>query len=483
MLWLALSFPRLSLDVFARGTPASEPLAVTSSAGTDAEVIACNRAAQRCGVRPHMPLAAAWALVANLRAVTRDVAAERAALERIAAWAIQFTSTVSIAAPNGVLLEIAGSLKLFGGLASLWARIERGIAALGYESAVACAPTPLAARLFARARLAVRIRNADALRLALEPLPLETLGWPARSVATLRDAGIHTIGACFALPRAGLARRLGQHLLDDLDRALGCLADARPVFIPAANFTSSLALPAPAQEAEPLIFATRRLLAELCGWLAATGQGVQRLRLALAHEDRADTRIALELAAASRDPEHLVTVLRERFARVNLASPAVAITLTAERVTALAARNLAFLPDEQSRAETVARLIERLRARLGDESVRGLNTVADYRPELAWRVCEPDGKHCMDALGPASASSRPLWLLASPAPLTEAAATPCYDGPLTLVAGPERIESGWWDGNDVARDYFIARNPTEALFWIYRECHAGGGWFLHGFFG
>jgi len=480
MLWLALHFPWLPLDVFARGTPAPEPLAVTSSAGTDAEVVACNRAARRRGVRAGMPLAAAWALAANLRIATRDVAAERAALERIAAWAAQFTSTINITAPAEVLLEIAGSLQLFGGLNSLWTRIEQGISALGYEGAIACAPTPLAAQLFARAGLAARIHHLDALRLGLDPLPLEVLGWPSRSVATLHDAGIHTFGACLALPRNGLARRLGQHVLDDLDRALGRLTDARPAFIPAAIFTSSLALPAPVQEAEPLTFAARRLLIELCGWLAATGQGAQRLRLALEHEDHTDTHITLELAAASRDPEHLVTVLRERLARVSLASPAVAITLAAELVTALAARNLTFLPDEQSRAETVARLIERLRARLGDESVRGLNTVADYRPELAWRVCEPDAQR--DAGAPGPASNRPLWLLVSPEPLAEAAAAPCYDGLLTLVAGPERIESGWWDGNDVARDYFIARNPAEALFWIYRERRAGGGWFLHGFF-
>ncbi len=480
MLWLALNFPRLSLDVFARGTPAPEPLAVISSSGTDAEVVACNRAGERRGVRPGMPLAAACALAADLRTVTRDIETERAALERIATWAIQFTSTVSIAAPADVLLEIAGSLQLFGGLTSLWTRIEQGISALGYEGAIACAPTPLAAQLFARASLAARIRHPDALRLGLDPLPLEVLGWPPKSVATLRDADIHTFGACLRLPRDGLARRLGQHMLDDLDRALGRLADSRPAFIPAAHFSASLALPAPVQEAEPLIFAARRLLTELCGWLAATGQGVQRLRLTLEHEDRTDTHITLELAAASRDAEHLVTVLRERLARVSLGSPAVAITLAAELVTALAARNLTFLPDEQSRAETAARLIERLRARLGDESVRGLNAVADYRPELAWRVCEPDGER--DAGAPGPASNRPLWLLAAPKPLAEAAAAPCYNGPLTLVAGPERIESGWWDGDDVKRDYFIAETADSATLWVYRECRAGGGWFLHGFF-
>ena len=81
------------------------------------------------------------------------------------------------------------------------------------------------------------------------------------------------------------------------------------------------------------------------------------------------------------------------------------------------------------------------------------------------------------------ALSRPLWLLHAPRPLAEIAAVPQHGGPLTLIAGPERIESGWWDGNDVARDYFVARNPALALLWIYRERRENGGWYLHGIFG
>ena len=72
-------------------------------------------------------------------------------------------------------------------------------------------------------------------------------------------------------------------------------------------------------------------------------------------------------------------------------------------------------------------------------------------------------------------------LLDAPRPLPERNAVPQHeDGPLTLLAGPERIESGWWDGQDMERDYFIARTPREALVWVYRERRAG--WYLHGIF-
>jgi protein ImuB len=75
--------------------------------------------------------------------------------------------------------------------------------------------------------------------------------------------------------------------------------------------------------------------------------------------------------------------------------------------------------------------------------------------------------------------------LPRPRPLPERNAVPLHeDGPLALLAGPERIESGWWDGDDVARDYFVARTPKASVVWIYRERGAlqGGQWYLHGLF-
>jgi protein ImuB len=125
-------------------------------------------------------------------------------------------------------------------------------------------------------------------------------------------------------------------------------------------------------------------------------------------------------------------------------------------------------------------LIERLRARLGDDAVLGLERFPDHRPERAFRTCQPDGGGSAGAS--AAAAGRPLWLLGEPRPLSEIGEAPCYDGRLTLLAGPERIESGWWDGDDVTRDYFVASNPSEALLWIYRERNANARWFLHGFF-
>lgn len=494
MLWLALRFASLPLEVYARAlrTDAAVPLAIASSMGTQGEIVACNEAALTHGVRRGMGLAAAAALAADLRIVPRDTAAENAALERIAAWAIRFTPAVSLARPEEILLEIAGSLTLFGGLKNLWNEIAESLRNLDYAVSMACAPTPLAAQWFARAGLGVRLRHADTLPASLGDLPVAVMQ-TTEALALLHDIGARTVGDCLALPRDGLARRLGQGFIDDLDRALGHLPDPRVFFTPPTVFTAEQPLPAPALEAEMLLFAARRLLLDLCGFLAAMANGVQKLTLAFSHHGRAPTTLQLSLVAATRDADHLTNVLREKLERYHLPCPATAIALTSELLLPLASRNLTLLPDAGREEEAAAQLIERLRARLGEEAVLGLRRFPDHRPERAFRTCEPGdaGARRRRTEGnlqrvPSATSlppiGRPLWLLGKPRPLGVITEVPCYDGRLTLLAGPERIESGWWDGNEVARDYFVASNASEALLWIYREHSAHARWFLHGFF-
>ena len=77
---------------------------------------------------------------------------------------------------------------------------------------------------------------------------------------------------------------------------------------------------------------------------------------------------------------------------------------------------------------------------------------------------------------------RPLWLLPEPELLAERSGWPWWRGCLRLEGERERIVSGWWDGDGIARDYFIATAPTGERLWIYREIDAGRRWFLHGFF-
>jgi len=130
-------------------------------------------------------------------------------------------------------------------------------------------------------------------------------------------------------------------------------------------------------------------------------------------------------------------------------------------------------------------LLDRLRARLGAAAVSGVCLVPEHRPERAFRCVSPQPSARAEPAAPSlPCAPRPLWLLATPEQLGVHHGEPCHDGPLRIESGPERIESGWWDGSDVARDYYVAATRAGVRLWIYRERGAAARhWFLHGVFG
>jgi protein ImuB len=291
--------------------------------------------------------------------------------------------------------------------------------------------------------------------------------------------GVRRFGECLRLPRAGLARRLGRELVNDLDRALGRLPDPRPPYTPPPRFRAGLPLPAEVEDTGALLFAAHRLVLGLAGYLSGRGAGVVSLTLGLGHDHRPATPVRLALAAPNRDADHLMMLLRERLAAVSLPAPVTGLVLDSDEIASLAPTSRALFPGAQADPGHAQALLERLRARLGPEAVRGLRSVAEHRPELAWAYTRGAAPVPTVPLPP---RLRPPWLLAVPRPLAARDGRPCLDGPLALENGPERIESGWWDGHDVARDYFIARDASGACFWIFHELREPARWFLHGIF-
>lgn len=481
MLWLALHFPCLALEIRARSCPTSQPLALAGHAGAHGKVLLCNASAQDCGVRPGMSTASAFALCGNLRLIVINPEAERRALERIAVCLLQFTPQVSLAGTAELVLEIGASIGLFGGIRRLRQSIGNSLRKLGYSCSMACAPTPQAALWFARTGITACIEQTGELPEALNRVPVTVIDIP-ESAATLHRFGIRSIGACLDLPRDGLARRLGTQLLDTIDRALGRLPDPRPPFTLPDRFNSRLDLPAPAAQSGMLLIAAKRLCSELCGYLAACSQGAQQLQWKLHHERREPTCLTMDLASLSRDAEHLLVLLRERLTGTELQQPVIALELACIRQQPLLHATQTLLPEQAIQPVATARLLDRLRARLGPEAVKGLDQRMDHRPERAWHACSPEPGKRTQAVIPA-AGRRPLWLLEKPGMLQERHSAPWHKGrPLTLIAGPERIEYGWWDPQPAIRDYFIARDAKNALLWIYRERIAEGRWFLHGYF-
>lgn len=397
---------------------------------------------------------------------------EQEALAAIAAWACQFTPRVSLEPPRELLLELEGSLRYFGGRWKLLARLREGLAGLGFEARFGEAPT---------ARAALWLARGGGSGSRIEALPVAVLGLDAARTELLAGLGIGTLGGLLRLPREGVGRRFGVQLLDELDRARGAIADARAWFTPPPRFAARLALPSPVSYAQGTLFAAGRLLRQMEGFLAARHAGVREFCLALEHEDRrgkvAPTEVRVALAGPARAEKHFAVLLRERLGALPVQAPVEAIRLSAGPLVSMPDSSDHLLRDPRAGGEEWLRLIERLQSRLGSDAVHGLGTREDHRPERAWVRIFP-GKE-FPSRGEGRDAPRPLWLVEPPRRLAE--------GEFALLAGPERIDSGWWDGAEARRDYFIARTG-QSLAWVYRERGQGapherrGGWFLHGIF-
>jgi protein ImuB len=408
---------------------------------------------------------------------------------RALATAMQaFTPRVSLEPPDGLLLEVRGSLHLFQGVEGTRQGLLAACSALGLPAVLSFAPTPLAALAAARAGKSLTILSHAQLTSKLAALPLSVLRWPLLVVERLQRTGVRTVGAALRLPRAGFARRFGTAQLATLDALTLSTRPVRRLFKPRERFRRRRELSCELSNHEWLLNALLPMLQELEQFLRARQSGVMQLNCHLVHREAPVTRCVLNLAAPAFAATQLAGLLRVQLERLALPEPVRALELRAATLLPRTARAQAlWQPGEHggSVGSEAHELIERLRARLGDGALHGLTVLEGHRPERTWAVSAPPE---LDARTRAAAVAipavpRPLWLLPAPQPLPERAGLPQRRGPLTLVSEPERIESGWWDGGDIARDYYVACDAHGVRLWVFRERRAPHGWFLHGIFG
>jgi len=514
MLWACLRFPQLALDVVRDDANAGDgddsrnhadarsehtPFAVIDGPLQRRHIVRVNASAQKSGVRCGHPLTAARALCPHLAVAPRDPAAERQALEAIANFAYRFSAEVSIDEPDAVLLEIGASLNLFGGIAAVQRRLCSEIAAFGFASTLAIAPTAAGARVLAAHADGIVIAAPLPFGQALGLVPIAYCDLDEKITAALHGMGFRLLRDLFRLPRAELARRVGQDTIDWLDRARGIAAESLLRYRPPDYFERRLEFPFGIESQAALAFPLQRLIRSLATFLVARDGGVQRFTLILGHERGASTRIEIGLLAPRSDAASLFELARARLERVALPAAVHALTLRADDLPPLCPLHRDLF--DTSRVEKLdwPMLAERLRARLGDASLHGLRCVADHRPGQAWQFGPVIGEvskkdHARSKVSAGSprfivsgedrcglsirseihASTRPFWLLRRLIPLRT--------GPARVLAGPERIESGWWDDRDRRRDYYVVETRLGQRGWAFVPAGSMTDWMLHGWF-
>ena len=477
MLWLCIVLPQLPLEAVRSSDDVSATV-ITACEDNARWIICCNRAAEKSGIKVGVNYTTALAIHPQVLVLERKLQAEEAALQRLAAWAYQFSGAVIVgeasperrfAQSSALWLEIGASLQLFGGFRNLLERLEGELRDLHYTYQLGVSPTLEGAALLARSGIRVVITTSQALLARIRSLPISVLMLTSEISGQLHSSGVRTIGLLLGLPRDGLARRFGPQLVRFLARLLGEAPDPRPAFRLPEEYDARFEFECEIKSTEGLLFPLRRLLREFAGFLRARDSGVQHFGLAISHRDIEATRLRIGLSAPDRSAERFFSLVREQLERIALPAPSTGLHLTADQFASPTALQSDFINGALHQTEDLAHTIDRIVARLGDEQVHGLTTVADHRPEAGWAPKAHDSRRAIPEF-----PDRPLWLLPEPKPLQLAAIA-------TISSGPERIEGGWWDAGDQRRDYYIVRISNGASLWVYRDLSANSGWRLHGF--
>jgi protein ImuB len=476
MLWLCISLPQLPLEAL-HPEQSDTAVVVTACEGSTRWILCCNKAAEQENLQAPMNYTVALAIHPGLTMLNRKIAAEQAALERLAGWAYQFSSTVilgevheelRLARTTCLWLEIGASLNLFGGFRKFIENMEAELKPLAYTYQLGIGPTPEGAALLARSGIRVAIHSPNALFMRIRSLPIAQLALPPEMTQQLQMVGVRTIGMLLELPRVSIARRFGPETSNFLDRLMGEIPDPRIAFRLPEKYAAHFEFEFEVRNTEALLFPLRRMLNEFAGYLRGRDTGVQRFAITFGHRIATATQVSIGSAVSDRNAERFFSLIRERMQNLELPEPTLSLSLSADEFATPSALQTDLLNRSSHEAEGLTHTLDRIANRLGGENVHGIKPAADHRPEASW-MAMPMEKTASNLKFP----DRPLWLLPEPRAL-QLAALP------RITSGPERIESGWWDDHDVQRDYYVVRIATGPDLWVFKDLR-NSNWYLHGF--
>ena len=486
----------------------------------------CERAAQ-AGVIPGMTLAHARALLdEECQIEPFDPLRDAQSLYKLAMWVQRFSPIVATDAPDGLLIDITGCEKVFGGEEHLAQRMIHDLNRLGFHARVAIASTFACA--WGRARwepqinadghssiekdqAAISIVTSGHERTALAPLPLRALRLDPTVIEAVHEIEIIRIGQLFDLPRGQLADRYGEELLLRLDQALGQAIEViDPVRLKEPPRVEHV-FDGPVLQIEGIELMTRSLLEKLVEQLLKLERGICRLDVEFKRIDAPPMRFNVRLSHPSRNVKHIWSLLRPKIEKINLGFGVEEIALVASRSKILAHAQEDMKPQINAdahrwnihssssvfRTTQAGEFIDTLCNRLGAERVLRVEPRESHVPERSFRF---HSALDTEPLAPGSAGGicevdRPTLLLPRPEPI----AIECdsyvpsrltwqgIESAIIKCIGPEAIASEWWkESPSGLREYYKVQDERGMWLWIYRECARAsaanlcGGWFVHG---
>ncbi|QIA63718.1 DNA polymerase Y family protein [Vibrio astriarenae] len=471
-LWIYLHFPCLQLNTLFTDQSENEEQATIIVDTRQHCVVQANSLALEHGVKLGMGLGSASALCAQLNVHPYDEKIEVQRLNQVAQWLYLVTSDIALYAPNGLLLKASNMLTLYSDLNRYWEVIEQHLEPLRLSYQFATGFSPFSAMLLAKKGInqITSCHETTLNYLSKQSLNLSEL--ESKQVEQLNRVGIKNFSELLKIPLKEVARRFNIDLVNYVGRLLGQLSHPVPFFQPQEAFESSLELLYDIENIQWLYRPLTRLLQQLETFLTLRNRVAYELRLTLSQRDAAPESIIFTSGGGDYRHEKWQKLCGLTLESVKLSGPVYHLTLKAIR-TGQMNQDYIDIFDGDKGNRNGADLIALLQAKLGNHNVTRPIPNADHRPEKSTRFEHADRsiKGSQDAQAMTINRLRPTRLINPPAPLAHK---------IELVHGPERIVTGWWDGEVITRDYFVALTPQSEWLWVFRTEQKQ--WFLHGYF-
>lgn len=465
VLWLYLHFPRLQLD---STYVASDGLRVIID-GQKNHINQLNGSALKAGLKKGMGLGSAAILCEQLKVEAYQPEQESRKLKEIAEDLYQITADISFFEPQGILLRVSTMLTLYQGAEAYWQVVRQHIPqSLFYHYASGF--SPLSARLLARGGWDVFTDQAHLINAALYQRPLSETDLSPQHIEKLQRVGIGEMKTLLSLSMAEVAKRFDIELVHYVGRLLGQFKHPVNFYHPPQHFERRLELLFELDNLQWLDKPLTILLQQLEQFLRLRELKCHQLQLLLYQRDAEPLSLNIHSAAGEYRSTQWLTLCQLTLGSVQLKGPVQAIGIKGGDPVALAGEEGELFAQKSQRYSPLE-LLSVLQARMGQRAVKGVCLHKDPRPERRNQLCVPLTNNQTSSLPQDPQCLRPSLLFPQPRPLQEK---------VSIVRGPERLTTGWWDQHIAIRDYFIARDKPGRWLWIFRDNHQR--WYLHGIF-
>lgn len=474
-LWVYLHFPHLQLDTLENHLVTNDdrnmPRAIYDPASN--KMLQINQAALSLGIRQGMGLASASLLSDKLQVHEYNTSLEEKALTQVAHQLYLVSSDIALDPPSGLYLRVQNMLNLYGGLQPYWKVLKQVLSQTGYAMNFASAYSVNVAKLLALHRLNKISDDKQKIHSQLLKCDIKKTDIDIKDQEKLARIGIKNIDSLFEQPLAALASRVSHFSINVISELRGESPTKLRFYYPPEHYHDYIELLYDIELIDKLGFIIQKLLTVFEQYLLVRNALTLSIKLTLHQRNHPKIEQYINSALPIYKHQDWITIVSLQLERLTLESAVYAITLTCPKLEVADITSRDFFAQKDTHVASLT-LLSRLRAKLGNKMVRLLSYHNDIRPEKASQQHLGIGQ-----LASASQAKKPLhlfkdrpgFLLETPEPLSEK---------ITIINGPERVVSGWWDQAQIERDYFVAQNKHGQQIWVYKTLQ--DNWFIHGYF-